>query len=343
MSHEIRDNDTVISVRDAGWHGLAEVLPDHVTPEVARKKAFDWEPVEAPLYRAVPFIDENGPQTRYEVVEEVKAIERSDGKGFLGAVGQTFTPTTNTELREVADAVEGIAAGDVRVETAGSLKGGRKVWMLLRLNEPIAVKGDPHGDTIPYFALQNNHDGSGSFRGQALFTRVICDNTAQMADLEAAKRGTEFTFRHTSGIKDRIEEAKGAVAMWRQSVEQWNALMADLMDLKVTAKQKQIFIDEWQPTALPQGKGVVVSDRVMNNIEVARGEFAKIMSSVTMEDIGGSAYGLVQAAIEFQQHVRAVRADGERARAESRFARAYLNRDDLTKVAVNLAREVANA
>jgi phage/plasmid-like protein (TIGR03299 family) len=342
MSHEIRSNDTVISVRDAGWHGLAEVLPDHVTPEVARQKAFPWEPIEAPLYRAVPFVDEDGPQTRYEVVEEVKAIERSDG-GFLGAVGKDYVPTTNKEITEIAEAVEGIASGEVRVETAGSLKGGRKVWMLLRLNEPIAVKGDPNGATIPYFALQDNKDGMGSLRGQALFTRVICDNTAQAADLEASKRGTEFTFRHTSGIKDRIEEAKGAVAMWRQSVEQWNALMNSLMEIKVTAKQRQIFIDEFQPTALPQGKGLVVSDRVMNNIEVARGEFNAIMSSVTMEDIGGTAYGLVQAAIEFQQHVRSVRAADDRARAESKFKRAYLDRDSLTTVAVNLAREVATA
>jgi phage/plasmid-like protein (TIGR03299 family) len=342
MSHEIRERDNVISVRDAGWHGLATVKDDYVTPEEARKEAFPWEPIEAPLYRAVPYVDEDGPQTRYEVVEEVKAIERSDG-GFLGAVGKDYVPTTNKEMTEIAEAVEGIAAGEVRVETAGSLKNGRKVWMLLRLNEPIAVKGDPHGETIPYFALQDNKDGMGSLRGQALFTRIICDNTSQAADLEAARRGTEFTFRHTSGIKDRIEEAKGAVAMWRKSVEDWNALMNGLMEVKVTAKQRQIFVDEWQPTALPQGKGVVVSDRVMKNIEEARAEFDAIMSSITMEGIGGTAYGLVQAAVEFQQHVRGVRAADDRARAESRFKRAYLDRDSLTTVAVNLAREVAAA
>ena len=40
MSHNITSRDTVISVRDAGWHGLAEVLPEHVTPEEARVRAF---------------------------------------------------------------------------------------------------------------------------------------------------------------------------------------------------------------------------------------------------------------------------------------------------------------
>lgn len=342
MAHNITERDTVISVRDAGWHGLADVLDDYVTPEEARKMAFPWEPIEAPLYRAVPRVNDDGTlETVFEAVEEVKSIERSDDGGFLGAVGQDYHPVTNKEIAEIAEAVEGLAAGEVRVETAGSLKGGRKVWMLLRLNDPIEVKGDPHGTTIPYFALQDNKDGMGSLRGQALFTRVICDNTAQFADLEAQARGTEFTFHHTSGIKDRIEEAKGAVAMWRESVENWNVLMNSLVDLKVTAKQRQIFVDEWQPLRLPNMEGLTVSKRVLDNIEHARSEFAGIMNGITSEGIDGTAYGLVQAAIEFQQHVRGTRGENDRAKAESKFARAYLNRDSLTTVAVNLAREVA--
>ena len=343
MAHNITERDTVISVRDAGWHGLATVLDDYVTPEEARLQAFPWEPVTTPLYRAVPAVVDGEPTTTYEVVPGIKGVERSDNGDFFGSVGEDFVHATNKEMTEIAESVEGISDGEVRVETAGSLKGGRKVWMLLRLNEPIAVKGDPHGETIPYFALQNNHDGAGSFRGQALFTRIICDNTAQAADLEAHARGTDFTFRHTAGLKDRIEEARGAVAMWRKSVEEWNTLMNSLMDLKVTAKQRQIFIDEWQPLRLPQSEGLTVSERVMKNIETAREEFTAIMNGITMEDIDTTAYGLVQAAIEFQQHVRGVRAADDRARQESRFKRAYLDRDNLTTVAVNLAQAVAAA
>lgn len=339
MAHNITERDSVISVRDAGWHGLATVLDDYVTPEVAREMAFPWEPVTTPLYRAVPIIGADGPETVYEEVPGIKGVERSDNGDFFGSVGEDYVHVTNKELTEVAEAVEGLGEGEVRVETAGSLKAGRKVWMLLRLNEPIAVKGDPHGETIPYFALQNDHSGAGSFRGQALFTRIICDNTAQMADLEAAKRGTDFTFRHTAGMKDRIEEAKGAIAMWRKSVEDWNVLMNNLMDLKVTAKGRQVFIDSWQPLMLPEG--LAVSERVQKNIEDARGEFTAIMNGITMEGIDSTAYGLVQAAIEFQQHVRGVRAADEEGRKESRFKRAYLDRDSLTTMAVDLAREVA--
>jgi phage/plasmid-like protein (TIGR03299 family) len=338
MAHNITERDTVISVRDAGWHGLAQVLNDYVNPEQARQMAFDWEPVTTPLFRAVPVIGENGPETTYEQVPGIVGVERSDTGEFFGSVGEDYVHATNKELTEVAEAVEGIAGGDVRVETAGSLKGGRKVWMLLRLDEPIAVKGDPNGATIPYFALQNSHDGYGSFRGQALFTRIICDNTAQAADLEAAKRGTEFTFRHTSGLKDRIEEAKAAVAGWRASIEQWNVMMSQMMDLKITPAQRNLFMEQFIPMPVSTK---TVSERVLTNIEAARAEFTGIMNGITSEGIDGTAYGLVQAAIEFQQHVRNVRGDSDLARAESRFKRAYLDRDSLTTVAVNLAHEVA--
>jgi phage/plasmid-like protein (TIGR03299 family) len=341
MSHNITERDTVISVRDAGWHGLATVKDDYVTPEQAREEAFPWEPVTTPLYRAVPVVGDDGSlSTTYEPVPNIVGVERSDTGEFFNAVGTDFVHATNKELTEIAEAVEGIAAGDVRVETAGSLKGGRKVWMLLRLNEPIALKGDPHGETIPYFALQNSHDGSGSLRGQALFTRIICDNTSQAADLEAAKNGTEFTFRHTSGLKDRIEEAKQAVAGWRESIEKWNILMSQMLDLTVTPAQRDLFIDQFIPMPVSTK---IVSARVLTNIETARGEFTAIMNGITSEGVDHTAYGLVQAAIEFQQHVRGVRADTDLGRLENRFKRAYLDRDSLTTVAVNLAREVATA
>ncbi len=48
------------------------------------------------------------------------------------------------------------------------------VWVLVRLKEPLMVKGDKRGETIPYFALQNSHDGVGAFRGQATMTRIVC-------------------------------------------------------------------------------------------------------------------------------------------------------------------------
>ena len=116
--------------------------------------------------------------------------------------------------------------------------------------------------------------------------------------------------------------------------------MAHMLDLRVDRKQQELFVENFLPMPLTTK---IVSERVLNNVEKARDEFWAIMAGVTSEGVEDTAYGLVQAAIEFQQHVRGVRGENDLARAESRFKRAYLDRDSLTTVAVNLAREVANA
>ena len=91
--------------------------------------------------------------------------------------------------------------------------------------------------------------------------------------------------------------------------------------------------------------GIVDAERVQTNIANARSGMYELLGdlNVTTEGINDTAYGLVQASIEFQQHVRGVRGKTELARMESRFNRAYLTRDAMTTVAIDLAREVALA
>lgn len=333
MTHNITNRDGVFSVRDAGWHGLATVFDDYPTREQAQAVAHPWEPIPEPLFRRVPVIIDGQPVEQYEEVEGRVAIVRDDTNEVIGTAsdGVGDAIVKNSTMYDIAEAVQGGAPKDVKFETGGSLLGGRKVWLLLRLDEPLLVKGDPNGTTIPYYALQNSHDGSGAFRGQCTMTRIICDNTSKMADLDAEARGTEFVFRHTSSIHDRVEEAKAALAGWRDSIVAWQRLQLHLLDIPVTPKQRQLFVDEFVPMPV---KGLI-SDRVVTNINEARKAILDILAGPTCDGINGTAYGLVQAATEYGQHVRRANT------AETRFKRAYLDRDRLTADALVLAQEVA--
>ena len=170
MAHNITSTDGVLSVRRPMWHNLGTVLDDYPTLEEARTIAHNWEPVTEPLFRRVL----NPDMTEYyELVEEAQGVVRSDNNAHLGVVSDGWAPVLNKTMYDIADALQDVG-DDLKIETAGSLKGGRKVWLLIRLNEPLTVKGDPNGEVIPYFALQNAHDGSGAFRGQATMTRIVC-------------------------------------------------------------------------------------------------------------------------------------------------------------------------
>lgn len=333
MSHGITETDQMFSVRQPTWHGLGVVLPEHPTREEAQALVHPWEPVEVPLFTHEQAITPDGDlHEGFKEVEEYKAYVRSDDGGMLGVVGQSYQAVSNTLLWDIAEAVQGSGV-DVRYETAGSLYGGRKVWVMLRLEEPLTVKGDPHGATVPYYVLQNAHDGSRAFRGQATVMRVVCANTARIADLDASARGTSLVFHHSRNVEQRIEDARHALQGWRQSLQDWKDMSEAMMRIGVSAAGERNFLDAFIPMPAPG----TASERVRDNVRRAQEDWRGIYESMTCEGITGTVYGLVQTSVEYAEHYRAAQSQ------ESRFKRSYLDTNRVVSDAVTLAHEVAGA
>lgn len=333
MAHNITERDGMFTVREPAWHGLGNVLTDYPTRAEAQAIAHPWEPEPEELYRRRLVPQTFGPpKVEYYQVEGYYANVRSDDQHLLGVVPQTFNTVSNNEMYEIAEAIEGEAKGDVQFETGGSLKGGSKVWLLLRLREPLVVPGDTTA-VIPYWAMQNSHDGSGSFRGQCTLTRIVCDNTSQAADLDAQARGTEFVFRHTKNVRDRIDQAREALAGWRVSLDNWQQQMTWLQrEVKLDGDQVADFIKLFIPMPAIHS----VSTRVVNNVERGRASLRAIIDGPTCEGIADTGYGMVQASIEYLNHSRRA------ASAESRFKRSYLDREVIVSDAVRIVKELAN-
>lgn len=341
MSHNITERDGLFVVRDAAWHQLGTVLPDYPTPEEARQLAHPWEPVTEPVFQRVPYITDDGiPAERFEEIPGQQAVVRSDTSEVLGVTTDSYTPVLNAEMYEIAEALESTARGSlpVKIETAGSLKGGRKVWLLLRLEEPVPTPGDPDGATIPYYALQNAHDGSAAFRGQATMTRIVCDNTASLADFESTRNGTSFAFRHTVSVTERIEEAKLSLAGWREGLAHWSEMVDQMTKVKITKDQRSAFVETFIPLPVTTE---LISPRVETNVRNARAELVDIFNGPTQTHIAGTAYGLVQGAVEWSQHYRRTRGASVRQRSENLFKRAYLDDSQLVRVAQDLALEAS--
>lgn len=336
MAHEITATDNMFSVREMPWHKLGTVFENTPTRAEAQAIAHPWEPVAAPLFRRVPSIDADGNlSSTYEQVSGFVAQERSDTGDLIAATTETYTTVTNGELYDLGEALEhgDGTVTDVQWETGGSMGGGKKVWLMFRLAEPLIIKGDPHGAVIPFYLLQNNHDGMGSLRGSATQVRVVCANTQRMADLDAQARGTEFTFSHTSGITERVEEARLALAGWREGVKTYQTIAESMIQMKITKKAVTEFVERFIPAPI----STMTSDRVKTNIETARGEWMGVYNSVTNEGITGTAWGLLQASSEWSEHVRRANSN------ESRFRRAVLDRNQIITDAKALALEAVHA
>lgn len=329
MAHEITNSDNLFSTRKPTWHGMGTIFENYPTREEAQAIAHPWEPVAEPLYTS--YMDMNDDEVRqgYFEVPGYQAVTRSDNSNVIGVVSDSYQPVTNNEMWDIAEALEKNNP-DVMYETGGSLKGGSKVWLLLKLKEPLMVPGDPNGASVPYYSLQNSHDGSGAFRGQATMTRIVCANTAHAADLDSKARGTEFTFRHTKNVSERLEQAQQALMAWRQGLDDLQEKYAYLMGLKVSAEQTTDFEEMFFP--IDQS---LMSDRQINNMLRIREDWHDILMSPNNEGVENTAYGLVQSVVEYAEHGRYAQSQ------ETRFKRTYLDRNRITSEAVRMAEKVA--
>lgn len=356
-------------MREPAWHGLGNVLDDYPTDwDDARKKAgLTWEPQTVPAYVRMPepqlvptfvcgntdckahagvVIDGNvwecvvcGTKTppimsEYVEVEGKRIVVRDDTHAALGVVSDGYSLVSHKQMGEIAQALLDAGEGSLKFETAGSLKGGANVYLLVYLDEPATIAGDDT-ETYPYLALTNAHDGSGALRAMFTSVRIVCWNTYSAAEAAADKRGGNLlTFRHTGDMAAKVEEAKRAISGLRDAAAEWRTLAEHLANFEVREQELKTFTFQF----LPEPPADVVSDRVRNNIDAARATFTKLYEeSPTTDGHRGTALGLVDAATEYLDHLRGWR------NRDTYMGRTMLRHEPLKAKAITLALDVVGA
>lgn len=168
MSHEITKFDNVALNRERGWHGLGVVVSEDMGPAQALEIAgLDWE-VELATLEA-RFADGTvAPVSKRQTIFR-KPSRTNPDYIELGTVGPTYQLIQNSQLAEMAYSL----GGDVKVETAGSVRAGARVWMALR-GETFDFGGDIVNS---YLMLLNCHEGIYAFSAYPTTVRVVCNNT----------------------------------------------------------------------------------------------------------------------------------------------------------------------
>ena len=180
--------ENMMYVREKPWHGLGKMVTEAPTSaDALRFAGLDWQVRQEPVFNA-----------RGGTIEGYKANVRSSDSSVLGIVGDRYKVVQNEDAFKFTDS---LISGDVRYETAGSLREGRQIWLLAKLPERKVA-----GDAVePYLCFTNAHDGSSGVKVCMTPIRVVCNNTLNMA-LSSAKR--VWSMRHTESVHDRLEEAR---------------------------------------------------------------------------------------------------------------------------------------
>lgn len=322
--------DQMFSVNGMPWwvgssydHGQAVLLGEHPTWDEARKYAgLDWDPTEESLYRDLDMIElrkrfarivmdaEMEPDLQldalvlqaYTAQKQVggwKRISRSDDdQATLACTQDGYKVILNSEFGEIFNAL--LEQDNVKFETGGCLDGGRQVWMLVKLDEPIAIPGDGTV-SYPFLSLMSRHDARGATALRATNVRIVCGNTFDYAELQGDATGLVYKFVHRGEWRDRLGDAKAAVTGVRTQVKKYEELSKYLVEVPVTPAQEKLFIASFFPEP-PRGEA---SDRVLANVAASREKLREILAGATVADagVGGTAYGVLQAAGEYSDWV----------------------------------------
>jgi phage/plasmid-like protein (TIGR03299 family) len=171
MSHEI---NSMAYVAETPWHGLGNQLPANQTIETWQKSAgLDWSIKEAPVMYSVGAESE----LHFRTNSESKVLFRSDTLVPLSVVSNRYKPVQPKEVLEFFRSL--VAAGGFELETAGALKGGKRLWALAKTNQQTVLKGN---DMVKaYLLLATSCDGTLATSAFFTSTRVVCQNTLHLA------------------------------------------------------------------------------------------------------------------------------------------------------------------
>ena len=252
MSHEI---ETMAFSGEVPWHGRGVNLTNEDQISTARMIAasgLDWTVTQQALYTA------DG--AKAPALANVRA---SDGS-ILGVVGIDYSVLQNYEAFDFFQPF--LDAGQARLETAGSLRGGKRVWVLARVTAaPLEiVKGDA---VEAFIMISNSHDGTMAVRAGFTPIRVVCANT--LAAAHGGNRSRLIRVRHQGKVAETLDAVRESMDLVRGEFVATTELYRALASKPLAAGDleryvRQIFAPKAKPAVDVQEVGALLLDSMLD-------------------------------------------------------------------------------
>lgn len=275
--------ESMFYVREMPWHGLGTKVKEAPASRDALILAgLNWKVIQEPIFT----------DTR-EQIEGYKVNIRDSDRKPLGVVTERYKVIQNEEAFAFTDELLGEG---VKYETAGSLQGGRKVWLLAHMPHEYIISGER---ISPYLLFSNTHDGSGAIKVALTPIRVVCQNTLNLA-LSSAKRC--WSMIHTGDIRGKMQEARNTLFMAQTYMDELGKEFENLRMKKITDKQVMEYIEILLPmedNSTPQQT---------KNIRKLREDMKmRYFDAPDLQHVGNNAYRFVNAVSDFATHAEPLR------------------------------------
>jgi phage/plasmid-like protein (TIGR03299 family) len=286
MAHLV---ETMAFVGATPWHGLGNALLAGQSIDTwAKQSGMDWEIREAPVCFQAGSTDRLDTALSFP---EHKVLYRSDTHAPLSVVSQRFQVVQPRDILEFYRDLTELSG--FALETAGILRGGRKMWALARTGQSTVLKGNDV--TRGYVLLATACDGSLATTAQFTSIRVVCNNTLAIA--LAGNAGAVKVPHSTAFDPQAVKRQLGiAVAAWDAFMDR----MKTLSERPVTCNEaasyfSQVFANPDKITSCHANERI--TSQAMALFE-GRGRGAELAATK------GTAYGLLNAVTAFVDHER---------------------------------------
>jgi phage/plasmid-like protein (TIGR03299 family) len=230
--------ETMAWTGEVPWHGLGQEVTNKLSPEEMLVAAgIDWEVEKRKIY----FELTNG---KMGIVPDQYALTRKTDEKVLSVVGRVYKEVQNHDA--VSFFKDFTEAGDMTMETMGSLWGGRHIWALARIGKDIMAGKGKSDELRNYLLMCSSHVQGKANIMQFTSVRVVCWNTLTMA-LGGNLKGAKDAFRmpHYQPFNDNVKtRAQEALGLAIGQVEEYKTNVDKLVKAKVSTEQVEEYFCE---------------------------------------------------------------------------------------------------
>lgn len=296
MSHDIDESTgkpAIAYVGDMPWHGLGQRLQEGQPIDVWVKEAgLDWDIRKLPVQ--YEFAE------KHQIMQDRFVLTRSDNGAALSVVSSDYHIVQPREVIEFYR--ELVKERGYKLETAGALDGGRKVWALAKTGMVEDVGGDASDKIGSYVLLASSCDKSIATTVTFTSIRVVCQNTLGFAfkDMKGQKRRHTKVYHSERFNPEQIKESLGLIDdAWKKFIETLNPMAKYQLD-DASAKKyfESVFLSDKQ---IEEGKKL--SDAKLTELQVIFSQF-KSGKGQTMDTAKDKLWGALNAVTYYVDHVR---------------------------------------
>lgn len=288
MAHMITSKDSLMYCGEKPWHGIGKEVGDVLTAsEALIASGLSWNVEESKIY------DSEGKE-----ITQYKAIRRQDTGDVFQVATTGYRIVQNSEAFKMFDEIVG--TGMAKYEVAGSLKGGRIVWMLAKLPFDFSLMGGKD-EVRSYLHLVMSHDGTLALQSYESPIRTVCWNTLN-ASLKQNKNSVYS--RHTKNVHTNfVGKAQEVLASARQYFQNFK----EASEVLAKKQMGQIEIDSFLNTLLnvdekdPSTRSINMMSDIKQMIEVGKG--------ANIPGVRGTAWGTFNAVAEWIDWKRSTRGE----------------------------------